>query len=223
MNFSLQAAIRIVGYCAVTLLLLPVQITAVLLDRPLAVVLPKFYHRLCCRILGFTVEVTGTPSAARPTMFISNHVSYIDITVLGSLVTASFVAKAEISKWPLFGLLARLQRTVFIERIGSKAARHRDEISERLDRRDNLILFPEGTSDDGNGVLPFKSALFGVAERDAAERSLTLQPVSIAYTRLDGMPLGRALRPNFAWYGDMTLLPHLWETGSNCRGGQAVH
>lgn len=213
MGSPLRSAIRVLGYGTLTFLLLPVQIAAVALGLPLATALPRFYHRMCCRILGFTVAVEGEPSSARPTLFVSNHVSYVDITVLGSLLPASFIAKAEISKWPLFGLLARLQRTVFIERIGARAAKHRDEMATRLADGDNLILFPEGTSDDGNGVLPFKSALFAVAERGVGDggAALILQPVSIAYTRLDGMPLGRSLRPNFAWYGDMTLLPHLWE------------
>ncbi len=72
-------------------------------------------------------------------------------------------------------------------------------------------MFPEGTSDDGNHVLPFKSALFSVAKhRFESGGSLTIQPVSIAYTRLDGMPIGRALKPYFAWYGDMELASHLW-------------
>ena len=81
----------------------------------------------------------------------------------------------------------------------------------RLENGDNLILFPEGTSSDGNAVLPFKSALFSVAQVEPHGRPLLVQPVSLAYTRLDGMPVGRALRPYFAWYGDMTLAPHFWE------------
>ena len=95
--------------------------------------------------------------------------------------------------------------------------RQRDSIAARLAANEALILFPEGTSGDGNRLLPFKSALFGVAGQvpgrmtgDRATGAVTVQPVSIAYTRLDGMPLGRALRPFFAWYGSMSLAPHLW-------------
>src|SRR5262249_52946744 len=90
----------------------------------------------------------------------------------------------------------------------------RDQLAQRLDAGDNLILFPEGTSNDGNRSLPFRSALFGVAERatDGAEAvPLTVQPVSLAYVRLNGMPIGRSLRPFLAWYGDMELLAHLWQ------------
>src|SRR3546814_4926008 len=83
-------------------------------------------------------------------------------------------------------------------------------MTRRLEAGDDLVLFPEGTSGDGNRVLAFKSALFSVAERRPQGEPLTVQPVSIAYTRLDGLPLGRYLRPFFAWYGDMELGPHLW-------------
>lgn len=211
MRSSLRAALRMTGYLVLTAVLLPVQIVAVLLDRPLARRLPVFYHGLCCRLLGFTVTVKGRRSAHRPILFVSNHISYIDVMTLGSLIPGSFIARAEIAGWPLFGLLARLQRTVFIDRLGSRVTEQRDEISARLAAGDDLILFPEGTSDDGNSVLPFKSALFAVAERDAGGKPVQVQPVSIAYTRLDGMPIGRYLRPHYAWYGDMSLIPHLWE------------
>src|SRR3546814_8218171 len=83
-------------------------------------------------------------------------------------------------------------------------------MTRRLEAGDDLVLFPEGTSGDGNRVLAFKSALFSVAERRPQGEPLTVQPVSIAYTRLDGLPLGRYLRPFFAWYGDMELGHHLW-------------
>ena len=75
------------------------------------------------------------------------------------------------------------------------------------------MLFPEGTSSDGNRVLPFKSALMGAAEAEMARRPahVTVQPVSTAYTGIHGMPMGRENRPLFAWYGDMELVPHLWE------------
>ena len=143
-------------------------------------------------------------------LFVSNHVSYTDITVLGSLIVGSFIAKAEVAGWPLFGWLAKLQRTVFVDRRVRSTAAQRDAMTRRLAAGDALILFPEGTSGDGNRVLPFKSALFGAAERSRELAAITVQPVSIAYTRLDGMPLGRLLRPFFAWYGAAELAPHLW-------------
>jgi 1-acyl-sn-glycerol-3-phosphate acyltransferase len=206
----LKALIRLLAYGGLTLLLMPVQVFAVLFDLEIKRTLPIWYHGKCCQILGFRVEVRGPRSTAHPTLYVCNHVSYLDIMILGSLIKGSFVAKSEVAGWPLFGWLARLQRSVFIERNGLKAARHRDALNQRLEDGDDLILFPEGTSGDGNQVLPFKSALFSVAERRPHDMPLLVQPVSIAYTRLDGVPMGRYLRPLFAWYGDMEMGGHLW-------------
>lgn len=201
---------RLAVYLIFTLTMIPVQALAVTVNMPLRVRLPVWYHRLCCRILGIHVVRRGSQSRVRPTLFAANHVSYFDIAVLGSLIGGSFVAKAEVARWPIFGLLAILQRSIFIERRSAYAAAHREEVGRRLQGGDNLILFPEGTSGDGNAILPFKSALFSVAEPRAEDRPVVVQPVSISYALLDGMPMGRYLRPLYAWYGDMDMLRHVW-------------
>jgi 1-acyl-sn-glycerol-3-phosphate acyltransferase len=206
-----KAVLRILLYIGFTVPLLPVQAAAVLFRLPLRKSLPLWYHRCCCRILGLRVECRGPQSARHPTLYVSNHASYFDIEVLGSLIAGSFVAKREVAHWPLFGWLAKLQGSVFIERRGKQAADHRNEMGARLEAGDDLILFAEGTSGDGNRVLPFKSALFSVASVRPGGQPLAVQPVSIAYTKLDGVPMGRYLRPFFAWYGDMDLAGHLWQ------------
>jgi 1-acyl-sn-glycerol-3-phosphate acyltransferase len=210
MGSPARACLRTVVYLVLTLPLLPLQAVALALKLRLARTLPLTYHRLVCRVIGIRVAARGALAQARPLLIVANHTSYLDIEVLGSLIPGSFVAKAEIAGWPLFGWLAKLQRSVFIERRSSKAREHKDEIEKRLLEGDLLILFPEGTSDDGNRLLPFRSALFSVAERRIEGAPLVVQPVSLAYTRLDGMPMGRGFRPLFAWYGDMALATHLW-------------
>jgi 1-acyl-sn-glycerol-3-phosphate acyltransferase len=210
MSATLLRLGRLSLYLGLTLPLMPVQAAALLLKRPLARRLPRIYHRWSARILGFQIKTGGERSAERPTLFVANHTSYLDIEILGALIEGSFVAKHEVARWPFFGWLAKLQRTVFVDRRVRSTAMQRDAIRERLDAGDNLILFPEGTANDGNRVLPFKSALFSVADYRGACGALAVQPVSLAYTRLDGIPLGRFYRPFFAWYGDMELAPHLW-------------
>lgn len=200
---------RLAVYLVFTALLMPVQAIGLLLRQRWVTSFPRFYHRCCCRILGLRVRRIGEPATARPVLFAANHVSYLDITIFGSLIAGSFIAKREVARWPLFGWLAKLQRSVFIDRQVRSTAEQRDSIAGRLSAREALILFPEGTSGDGNRVLPFKSALFSVADQ-AASGPVTVQPVSIAYTRLDGMPIGRRFRPLFAWYGAMAMAPHLW-------------
>jgi lyso-ornithine lipid O-acyltransferase len=201
---------RLALYLACTLSLMPVQGLGLALRRPWSRTLPTLYHRWCCRILGFRVRTIGAPTAERPVLFVSNHISYTDIAVLGSVIVGSFIAKTEVAGWPLFGWLAKLQRTVFVDRRMRSTRSQLEAMTQRLAAGDALILFPEGTSGDGNRVLPFKTALFSAAENRGQIAPIAVQPVSIAYTRLDGMPLGRLLRPFFAWYGTTGLAPHLW-------------
>jgi lyso-ornithine lipid O-acyltransferase len=213
-----RATFRLITYAILTLTLIPVQALAVLLRiGPITRGLPYYYHRLVCLILGLKIEVRGTRSTERPTLFVGNHVSYLDIETLGSTIPCSFVAKQEVSTWPFFNILAKLQRTVFVERRTRATKEGRDSIAARLEAGDSLILFPEGTSSDGTRVLPFRSALFAVAQITPGGKPLRVQPFTVAYTRLDGIPLGRYWRPYFTWYGDMELAGHLWNV---CKLGE---
>ncbi len=216
MNHSLASPVtafgRLLGYAGLTLGLMPVQLLALTFKPSLSARLPVYYHWLCCHILGIEVLCRGQRSSNRPTLFVANHASYLDIMVLGSLVQGSFVAKAEVADWPFFGWLARLQRSVFIERRRTAIADQLSALRKRLERGDSLILFPEGTSSEGIRVLPFRSGLFSALEDESGANRLPVQPVSIAYTRLDDMPLERYLRPFFAWYGDMELAGHIWQS-----------
>ena len=203
---------RLGAYLAWTVPLMPVQALGLALRRrwvahvpallsPL--LLPHSRHRGCAR--SARPAASGRCCSPPTTSPISTSPCWARCS------PASFIAKTEVAGWPLFGWLARLQRSVFIDRRARSTAHQRDSIAARLAAGEALILFPEGTSGDGNRLLPFKSALFSVADHaPATAGAVTVQPVSIAYTRLDGMPLGRALRPFFAWYGSMSLAPHLW-------------
>jgi 1-acyl-sn-glycerol-3-phosphate acyltransferase len=175
---------------------------------------PLYYHRFLLRLVGMKLTVKGDPPPRMASIVVANHASYIDIIVLGSLVQGSFVAKSEVASWPFFGQLAKLGRTLFVDRTKrTHAKQHRDMIVDRLNQGDSIMIFPEGTSNDGNHVDPFKSTLFSAAEVELVDGSgqPLVRPASIAYTGLHGLPTGRRLRSLFAWYGDMTLLPHLWQ------------
>ena len=201
---------RLALYLLWTGLCIPMQLLFLGLRLPARATFPRLYHRVCMRLLGLHVVVHGRPAERRPVLFVSNHTSYLDIAILASVVDVSFVAKSEVAGWPLFGLLAKLQRTVFVDRRSTNAGRDRRSIETRLRAGDNLVLFPEGTSNDGIHTLPFKSALFAVAGLQVGPEPLIVQPVSIACTALDGIPLGRRHRWVYAWYGEMALAPHLW-------------
>lgn len=201
--------VRMLLYVVWTMLLLPAQALCVALRLPLARRLPRFYHRMCCRLLGIRLEVYGRQSRERPTLFVGNHTSYLDIEIYGALIDGSFVAKAEIADWPLFGLLAKLQRSVFVDRKVGTSKKQAEMLRGRLEAGDSMILFPEGTTGDGTHVAPFRSSLLAAAEIEIGGRKISVQPVSVTFARLDGIPLGRHLRPFYAWYGDMELVPHM--------------
>jgi lyso-ornithine lipid O-acyltransferase len=169
--------------------------------------LPFHFHRLACRILGFRIKISGQLPEGGQCLIVSNHVSWIDILVLSTVAPLSFVAKREVASWPFFGWLAKLQRTVFVDRERRHSTKHsRTEMEERLASGDRLVLFPEGTSHDGASLLPFKSSFFAAAAPEVA-----VVPVILAYRQNWNLPLTRRNRPRFAWYADMDLIPHLWE------------
>jgi 1-acyl-sn-glycerol-3-phosphate acyltransferase len=195
-------------FAALTLPLMPLQQVFVWFWPRMARLFPMHYHRLVCRILGIRVELSGKLPERGPLLIASNHVSWLDIVVLSAVAPVSFIAKKEVASWPFFSSLARLQRTVFVDRGRRHAtASSRDDMRERLRAGDILVLFPEGTSSDGRRVLPFKSSFFGAVEIDG----VLVQPVSIAYRGHRNLPMNRRLMPSYAWYGDMDLAPHLLE------------
>jgi 1-acyl-sn-glycerol-3-phosphate acyltransferase len=208
--------IIIAAVAVLTIVLLPFQWIAVKFGFALQRRIPQLYHRLICALVGVKISVVGQRSAESPLMIVSNHVSWLDISVITASVPVVFIAKQEVAGWPIFGLLAKLQRTVFVNRNQRhKTADVNAEIARRLAGGDPVVLFGEGTSSDGNRVLEFRSALIGAAREAVAQAEhvtrVHVQPLSIAYTGMLGLPLGRQHRPLIAWYGDFELAPHLAE------------
>ncbi len=213
---SIRASVLLAAFLAVTLPLMLVQWVFLKLGLKQAKTLPNGYHKLVCRILGIRVHVEGKLAADRPVLLVSNHISWLDIPALSTVAPLSFVAKAEVGVWPFVSLLAKLQRTVFVDRTRRTLVKDKaGEIAERLAKGDTIVLFAEGTSSDGNRILPFRSSLFSAASLapNAANDNgpdAVVQTVSIAYTHLHGLPILRHERPLIAWYGDMDMMSHAW-------------
>ncbi|MCO6415897.1 1-acyl-sn-glycerol-3-phosphate acyltransferase [Siccirubricoccus sp. KC 17139] len=201
----LRAIRRILLVLLWTAIALPIQAVLILLPGRPKIAFARIYHRVLCALIGLRLQVIGTPPPGARTLYLSNHSSWLDILVLGAVLEACFVAKGEVGTWPLIGWVARLGRTVFVTRSRGTTGREAGEMRRRLGEGDSLILFPEGTSNDGTRVLPFRSSFLGVA--DAAAQ---VQPVSVVYDRLGGLPACRRDRPLFAWYGDMDIGSHFW-------------
>ena len=204
----------ITAIAVITFPLMPVQWLAIRLNLGARRRIPMIYHRMICAILGVRIRIVGQRMPEHPLLIVANHSSWLDIPIISAAAPVVFVAKSEIARWPIFGWLAKLQRSVFVDR----NRRHRTadvnaEIARRLSEGDPVVLFGEGTSSDGNRVLPFRTALIGSARDALAEaehvRRVWLQPMSLAYTSLLGLPVGRQHRHAVAWYGGMSLWPHL--------------
>jgi 1-acyl-sn-glycerol-3-phosphate acyltransferase len=222
----LRAGSILVLFLGLTLPLMPVQAILLRLNPRLARHFPQWYHRRVCRLLGLRIKIDGNVSRDNPVLIVANHSSWLDIPAVSAVAPVSFIAKKEVGSWPFVSSLARLQRTVFIDRERrSSVGDTTEEILSRLRAGDSLVLFAEGTSSDGNRVLPFKTSLFAAAKPSAmraairrdrqdpnteTSRQVLVQTMTIAYTRLHGIPLTRSDRPFVGWYGDMEMAPHAW-------------
>lgn len=206
----LLAARRVAWILLLTVFASVVQAVLLVASRRGRVSFAVFYWNSVARLLGLHVRIVGAPllRTDRPVIYVCNHSSWMDIPALGGCLRACFVSKDDVAAWPIVGTIARLGRTVFVSRSRQGIGRERDQMRERLVAGDDLVLFPEGTSSDGSRVLPFHSSFFAAAYGDAKP---VIQPVSVVYDRLAGLPIGRASRSVFAWYGDMELAPHLWQ------------
>jgi 1-acyl-sn-glycerol-3-phosphate acyltransferase len=210
-TIRIARALVVIG--GMTVLFAPLQLIAVKTGWWRGRRLLRTWHRVAARMIGLRVRVVGGPAAGRPLMLASNHVSWLDIVTLGSVADVSFIAKSEVAGWPVFGWFSKMQRSVHIEREKrGRSGEQAVEIARRLAAGDIMLLFAEGTTGDGNLLLPFKTTLFGAASMllSASEHDrLWIQPVAVAYTRVHGLPMGRRHRPLVSWIGDQDMAPHL--------------
>jgi 1-acyl-sn-glycerol-3-phosphate acyltransferase len=218
---AIRAARRLLVVALWTLIAMVIQVVLLMLPGRTGLgaakrAFPRFYWGSLCWLIGLKVRIVGAPAHrtadGRPVIYVCNHTSWLDVLVLGAQLDACFIAKSEVATWPLIGWIAWLGRTAFTSRQRSRTAGERDAMRERLGSGDSLILFPEGTSSDGSRVMPFRSAFLSLAEAPtgSAQRPPLVQPVSLVFDRLAGMPVGRSNRLVFAWYGDMDLASHAW-------------
>lgn len=217
----IRAALAVFLLLIVSAVMFPVHLACLWLEHPWRNRLPRYWHRIAVWLIGVRVTTRGVAEGRRPLLIVANHSSWLDILVLASVADVTYVAKAEVRDWPVFGVLARLQRSVFIVREQKRKTQDQaNEIADRMNAGEIVVLFPEGTTSDGNRLWMTKSSLFGAATSavgPSLEGRVYVQPVAVAYTRIHGMPMGHFHRPVAAWPGDVPLLPHLigvMETGA---------
>lgn len=146
----------------------------------------RTFHKVIATVLGLSISVKGRPSSSRPLLVIANHVSWLDIVAISSMLPAIFVTQHGVANWPVFGRLAKLSPSIFVNRDRKREVIQTINcISDALSVDDVVAIFPEGTSTDGTAVLPFRSALLD-SVRDTLHKAEDLpavyvQPVSVRY------------------------------------------
>jgi len=219
---NIRASARLVGLVVTTLILLGVYYAVSAVKPTARIRIVKLWHRLACRRAGLRVRVSGAPVAEGAAMLTCNHISYLDISVIASRTDAIFVAKDDVAHWPCIGYLARLVGTIFVERDGTRARSQVGVLAGQLARGNRVVVFPEATSTEGWSVRPFKSSLFEAPFSLLTGGPTLVQPITIAYLGgADGRPLTARERRQYAWVGDDTLVPHLWQVLR--RRGAEVH
>lgn len=198
-----------------SILMVPLQLIITRLHLPGWSLLPRGFHKLTCVFLGLKVTVLGKLEHGRPTLLVSNHISWTDIVAIGSVADVTFVSRQEISQWPLIGFLASLQKTIFVNpNRKTDTKRTSAEMAERMADDRAVLLFAEGQTDIGTHVLPFRSALIGAAQSammDAGAHNVVIQPMTVAYTRLQGLPVSRNERSLIAWIKSKSFVENILE------------
>ncbi len=197
------------------IVIIPLQALVLALRLPFWNVLPRFFHRVGCVFLGLRVSVLGKPATDRATLLVSNHISWTDIVAIGSVANVTFVAKREVGEWFFVGMMARLQQTIFVDRTRrSEAGRTAQQMGQHMAGGNAVLLFAEGQSDIGTHVLPFRSALVGAAQHamiEAGASDVLLQPLTIAYTKMQGLPVSRNERSLIAWIKSKSVRQNIVE------------
>jgi 1-acyl-sn-glycerol-3-phosphate acyltransferase len=208
----IRASIKMIGFLAWSLLCALLQIPVMLLSKNrTSYVLPRLYHQGVCKILNIKTQIIGTISTEKR-LYLSNHLSYLDVPVLGSLIPfVSFVAKKEVESWPAFGALAKLQRTFFIDRAKNAIKTESARFSKTLREEKSLILFPEGTSGRGRHVKTLKSPLFEMFKHET-DSIFFVQPVTIRLDQINGKNVEKDDDfDHYAWHLDEpSFVVHLW-------------
>lgn len=179
--------------------------------RPLTPWITQGMCRIVLAAMGIRLNLRGARMTGRGGV-VANHVSWLDILVLNACDRVVFVAKADVASWPGIGGLARSTGTIFIERDRRTADVQLARLGAALDAGQRILIFPEGTSTDGQRVLPFRSLLFAAFKGPG----MRVQPVSLRYDA----PPGRDAR-HYGWWGDMAFGPHLLRVLATWRQGSA--
>lgn len=212
---NLRALLRIIIMLFGTLLLITIQFIYIL-PRLLTGTLPEnqspivqLWYRFMLSVMSIKVDIIHKKNLSKQQVFfLANHSSYIDILVLGAYFNCFFVAKSDIAGWPIFGFLSKIGGTLFITRERRFVKEQLQLLKTHIIAKQNLLVFPEGTTTNGREIIRFKSSLLNCAY--TVDKPPVIQPLTIAYTHLNGAPISdQKTVDQIAWYGNMDMPSHL--------------
>lgn len=166
------------------------------------------WGRRALKTMGFEIEVSGLEKLAlgnKNYLFVSNHMSYLDVLIFSSVLPSVFVTSVDMGEVFFLGTLAEMGGSIFVERRNRhKVDRDLSNMTDTLKRGFNIVIYPEGTSTDGQKILPFKKSLL----MSAVDAEKEIVPVALKYMSVDGEPFSKASADKVCWYGDMTFADH---------------
>jgi 1-acyl-sn-glycerol-3-phosphate acyltransferase len=211
-HFSfLRAFVRVIQLsCMILVYFIPVFVCWKLHFKKAHHALVSEFYAGFLRAMNIEVKLRGIPSDYRPLLWVSNHFSYLDVPILGSVLPVRFTPKSEIASWPVIGLFTKMADSVFIDRRVSKTKENQEALIQCFAENGAVSLFPEGTTNDGTALLPFRSSFFSLTEIEVGKQPMKIQNISIAYTHLEDKPITNDQLQYLGWYGDMEFFPHFW-------------
>lgn len=216
LNWTLAGARFVLISVVISILMVPMLILRWLRYSSASQALVKLACALILCVMGLRVRCIGMPMKMQGGV-VANHSSWLDIFVLNAVQQVHFVSKAEVAKWPVIGIIARLVGTIFIDRKQSHAAKHRDTFQNRLSVGHRLLFFPEGTSTDGRRVLTFKSTLFAAFFDPSVRKRAWVQCLTVAYVA----PPKQDVR-YYGWWGDTNFFPHFFNVLGQFKQGRVT-
>lgn len=221
---TIIACFKILSLIIICLITIPFQAASFIIPKnsKAAFIVPFAFHKSLCWVFGIKKKIQGNVTTKKQVVYIGNHLSYLDIILMGSFLRANFVSKDDVQKWPVLGLLATLSHTIFISRVPSKALQSIKQMKTALENKRSLIVFPEGTSSSGKQVKPFKSSFFDIFLKSEKKESLIIQPFTIGLVKTDNHKVATDKDYDiYSWYGDMDLQPHIWKLAKS-KGAELI-
>ncbi len=212
----IKACFKFFAFTLLILIAVPPQIIVMLFTKgPASRIIPMLWMRAVCFVFQIRVEAEGEPLKNEQYIVMCNHLSYLDIPAIGSVIPDSFVSKSDVANWKLFGFLAGLRQTAYVVRGSADPVLASQGVENRLKQGDNLIIFPEGTSTDGQTVLDFKSGVFARA-LDSGVNGLKILPATLHVIAVNGHAVRtQEDRDVYSWHNgmddDFELHHHLWQ------------